>query len=94
LTGKGQMRLVDQWLDTDFVARLTGAIPLTGCERLNSQIDDSIPIGFSLTGTLPDVDVGFDISQLIEDWLKREIRNQTQDAIRDRVQDALRGLLN
>jgi uncharacterized protein involved in outer membrane biogenesis len=89
LTGRGQMRLIDQNLDTDFVARLSGPIPLRGCEQLNEQVDDSIPIGFSLKGQLPDVEVGLDVSELIQDWISREIRNRAQDAIRDRLQDSI-----
>lgn len=85
LSGTGTIRLADQWLRNDFVARLSGPIPLAGCERLNSRIDGSIPIGFWLEGQLPDVDFGFDLGQLIEDWVRREIRNQAQDAIRDRL---------
>ena len=93
LTGRGTMRLADQTLDTSYVTRLTGPVDIAGCERLNSRVDGSIPVGFSLEGQLPTPDIAFDISQLIEDLIRRELRNQAEDALRNRVEDALRGLL-
>lgn len=94
LRGQGRMRLVDQTLDTSFVTRLTGPIDLPGCERLNARVDGSIPFNFTLKGQLPEPEIGFDIGQLMEDLIRREIRNQTQDAIRNRVDEAIRGLVN
>jgi len=91
LTGQGTMRLVDQVLDTNYVARMVGPVNLPGCERLNSRIDGSIPIGFSLQGPVSSPTPAFDVRQLAEDLIKREVRDQAEDAIRNRLQDALRG---
>jgi AsmA protein len=93
LTGRGSIRLVDQTLDTSYVTRLIGPVNLAGCDRVNSRVDGSIPIGFTLKGQLPTPAIAFDIAQLIEDLIKREFRNQAEDAVRDRLEDALRGLL-
>jgi AsmA protein len=91
LTGQGSIRLVDQTLDTTYVARMVGPVNLPGCERLNSRVDGSIPIGFSLVGPVSSPTPAFDVRQLAEDLIRREIRNQAEDAVRDRIQDALRG---
>jgi AsmA protein len=89
MTGAANMRLVDQRIDSNYDARMTGPVNLRGCERLNSRIDDSIPIGFSLDGKLPDVKPGFDVAQLIEDWAKRELENRARDSVRDRILDEI-----
>jgi AsmA protein len=89
LTGRANMQLVDQDLSAKLVAQMTGPVELSGCERLNSRIDGSIPIGFTLDGKLPDVEVGFDVSQLLADWAMRELRNRAEESIRDRVLDRL-----
>ena len=91
LTGQGTMRLADQVLDTNYVARLVGPVNLPGCDRLNSRVDGSVPIGFSLKGPVSSPTPAFDVRQLAEDLIRREIRNQAEDAVRDRIQDALRG---
>lgn len=91
LTGQGSLRLADQVLDTSYVARMVGPVNLPGCERLNSRIDGSIPIGFSLEGPVSSPTPAFDVRQLAEDLARREIRNQVEDTVRDRIQDALRG---
>jgi len=92
LTGRGTIRLVDQVLDTSYVARMVGPVNLPGCERLNSRIDGSIPIGFSLRGPVSALETPtFDVRQLAEDLIQREIRDRAEDALRDRLQDALRG---
>lgn len=90
LTGTGTMRLADQWQSNDFVARLVGPIEVQGCERLNSRIDNSIPIGFGFEGKLPDITWRFDYEQLLADWARRELRNRAEDAVRDRLEDLLR----
>jgi uncharacterized protein involved in outer membrane biogenesis len=95
LTGRGGVRLVDQWIDNQYRAEMTGPIPISGCEDLNRTIaNDPIPVNFTLQGRLPDIDVGVDISQLLQDWARREIRNQVRDAAADRLQDTLRDLFN
>jgi AsmA protein len=89
LTGRSNMQLVDQQISSKLVAQMTGPVNLGGCERLNSRIDGSIPIGFTLDGKLPDVEVGVDVAQLLEDWARRELRNRAEESIRDRVLDRL-----
>jgi len=90
LTGRGDMRLVDQWINNQYRAAMTGPIPIAGCEDLNETIaNDPIPINFTLSGRFPDIDPGFDISQLLEDWLRREMRQRAEEEVEERVRDAI-----
>jgi len=95
MTGLGTIRLADQWIDTSFTAELKGGVPLAGCERLNAIVaDDPIPVSFGLEGKLPGVELTPDVGALVQDWIRRELRNRGEDAIRDRVEDAIRGLFD
>ena len=86
LTGRGGIRLVDQRIDTEHRASLTGAVPIAGCEDLNQTIaNDPIPFNFTLKGSFPEIEVGLDISQLLQDWARREVRQ----GVRERVEDAI-----
>jgi AsmA protein len=90
LTGRGGIRLVDQWLDNQLRARLTGPVPIRGCEDLNRTIEnDPIPVNFTLKGQLPDVEVGLDINQLLQDWARREVRQRAEQGVRDAILDRL-----
>lgn len=90
LSGRGGIRLVDQWIDNQFQARLTGPIPISGCEDLNETIEnDPIPVNFTLEGRLPDVEVGLDISQLLQDWASRELRQRAEEEVRDAILNRL-----
>jgi uncharacterized protein involved in outer membrane biogenesis len=95
VTGRGGIRLIDQWIDTQHRASLTGPIPIMGCEDLNRTIaNDPIPVNFTLKGRLPDIDVGVDVSQLLQDWARREIRNRVREEAGSRLEDAIRGRLS
>jgi AsmA protein len=88
LTGSGDVRLADQWIDNQYRAQLTGPIAIAGCESMNETIANSpIPINFTLQGQLPDIQVGIDRSQLLRDWTRREIRQRAEDSIRDAILD-------
>jgi AsmA protein len=90
LTGRGGVRLIDQWIDNQYRAELTGPVPIAGCEDLNRTIaNNPIPVNFTLTGRLPDVEVGVDISQLLQDWARREVRQRAEDQVRGAILDRL-----
>jgi AsmA protein len=90
LTGRGGIRLVDQWIDNQYRATLTGPIPIAGCEDLNRTIaNNPIPVNFTIKGRLPDIDVGVDISQLLQDWVRRELRQRAEEQVQDAILDRL-----
>jgi AsmA protein len=90
LTGRGGVRLVDQWIDNQHRAEMTGPVPIAGCEDLNRTIaNNPIPVNFTLKGQLPDLDVGVDISQLLQDWARREVRQRAEDEVRGAILDRL-----
>ena len=99
LTGRGNMRLVDQWIDNQYRVAMTGPVPIAGCEDLNETIaDDPVPFNFTLRGRFPDIDRGYDVNQLVEDLLRRELDQQVDDRIEeardDIIDNALRRLFD
>lgn len=91
LTGQGGIRLVDQRIDTQHRATLTGAIPIAGCENVNGTIsNDPVPFNFTLKGRLPDIEVGLDIGQLLQDLATRELRQGVRERLEDAILDRLR----
>jgi uncharacterized protein involved in outer membrane biogenesis len=83
-TGSGRMRLVDSRVDYNLRVALVSPVAIASCERLNSQVGKSFP--FTYNGVLGEAVPKPDISQYLED--------RARDAVRDRVGEALRGLLN
>lgn len=94
LTGRTNLTLADIWLDSKFVARMTGPVDIGGCAELNRHIDSSIPFGFTLAGKPPELDYGFDIAELLKAIAEKRARDRLQDRVNDRVQDAIRGLFD
>ena len=90
LTGRGGIRLVDQWIDNQYRAAMSGPVPIMGCEDLNRTIaNNPIPVNFTLKGRLPDIEVGVDINQLLQDWARREIRQRAEQEVRGAILDRL-----
>jgi len=83
-TGSGRMRLVDSRVDYNLRVALVSPVAIANCDRLNSQVGKSIP--FTYNGVLGEAVPKPDVSQYLED--------RARDAVRDRVGEALRGLLN
>ena len=81
--GAGTLGLVEQSLDYDLDAKLTGSIGIPNCETLDSFIGGELP--FKISGTVTDPSVLPDFSKLV--------RQQLRDAIQDRLRDRLRDLV-
>jgi hypothetical protein len=81
-TGSGRLRLVDNRVDYNLRVKLTSAIPIAGCDKINTQVGNSFP--FTLNGILGQAKPMPDLQQYI--------RDRARDAVRDRVGDAIRGL--
>jgi uncharacterized protein involved in outer membrane biogenesis len=73
--GRGTLGLVEQSLDYDIDAKLTGKVALPNCETLDEQIGESIP--FKLEGTVTEPKPSFDFSK----FLRRKARETLQDRI-------------
>jgi AsmA protein len=84
-TGSGRLRLVDARVDYSLRLTLKSPIPIAGCDRINTQVGNSVP--FTLTGSLPDVSIKPD--------LERYLRERARDEIRQRAGESLlRGLID
>jgi AsmA protein len=87
ISGRGSLGLVEQRLDYDLDAKLTGRIEIPGCESMEPLIGGSIP--FDIRGTVTDPTITPDFSEIV----KRRIENEVRDRVQDRLQDRLRDLI-
>ena len=83
INGNGTLGLVEQRLDYELDAKLTGSIGIPNCETLDAFIGGAVP--FTISGTVTEPVIRPDFSKLV--------REQLRDAIQDRIQDRLRDLL-
>jgi len=81
--GHGTLGLVEQKLDYEFDAKLTGKIAIPNCQTMEPLIGGSIP--FNIKGTVTEPSITPDFSKLIQ----RKLRESLQDKLQDRL---LRGL--
>jgi AsmA protein len=75
VNGRGTLGLVDQSLDYEIDAKLTGKVEIPNCATLDEQIGESIP--FTLKGTVTEPEPSFDFSK----FLRRKARETIQDRI-------------
>lgn len=88
ITGRGTLALVEQQLDYDLDATLTGRIDIPGCETMEPLIGGSIP--FDIRGTVVDPTITPDFSEIIKRRIENEVRERVQDRLQDRLRDLLR----
>src|SRR5262245_55905461 len=84
INGAGTLGLVEQRLDYDLDAKLTGSIGIPNCETLDSFIGDKMP--FKISGTVTEPSIMRDFSKLSQ----RHLREELQDRLKDRLRDTLR----
>jgi AsmA protein len=87
ISGAGTLGLVEQRLDYDLDAKLTGSIGIPGCETLDGFVGDSLP--FNIRGTVTEPTITPDFSKLVQ----RALRNEAQERLQERIQDRLRDIL-
>ncbi len=83
LNGNGTLGLVEQTLDHELDAKLTGPVGIPNCETLDQFVGGQVP--FKISGTVTAPSIVPDFSKLV--------RQQLRDEIEDRIQDRLRDLL-
>lgn len=84
INGAGTLGLVEQRLDYDLGAKLTGPIGIRNCETLDSFVGNELP--FKISGTIAEPSIVPDFSKLV----RQQLRDAVQDRIRDRLRDILR----
>jgi AsmA protein len=82
INGAGTLELVQQELDYELDAKLTGSIAIPNCETLDAFIGGEVP--FTIRGSVTAPEIRPDFSKLV--------RQQLRDAIQDRLQDRLRDI--
>jgi AsmA protein len=82
--GAGTLGLVEQRLDYELDAKLTGSIGIPNCETLDAFIGDALP--FKVSGTITEPSILPDFSKLVQ----RQLREELQDRLKDRLRDILR----
>lgn len=86
ISGNGTLQLVEQELDYELDATLTGPIGIAGCETLDRFVGDSLP--FEIEGELTEPEISPDFSKLV----LGEIGDEIKDRLQDRLEERLRGI--
>ena len=88
INGAGTLGLVEQRLDYELDATLTGSIGIPNCETLDAFVGGALP--FRIRGTVTEPEITPDFSKLVREQLREEIRDRLQDRVQDRLRDLLR----
>jgi uncharacterized protein involved in outer membrane biogenesis len=88
IAGAGSLFLVEQQLDYELDAKLTGPIDIENCQTLDEFAGGELP--FRIRGTVTEPEITPDFSKLA----RRVLRDQLQDRLEDRVRDRLRDLFD
>jgi AsmA protein len=83
ISGGGTLGLVEQRLDYDVDAKLTGKIAIPGCQTMDGLIGESIP--FNIKGTVTDPSITPDFSKI----LQKRLRDEAQDRLREKLLKSL-----
>jgi AsmA protein len=81
LNGNGTLGLVEQSLDYELDAKLTGSVGIANCETLDRFVGGEIP--FKISGTITEPSILPDFSRLVRQQLRDEIQDRLQDRLRD-----------
>jgi hypothetical protein len=83
INGRGTLGLVDQTLDYDLDAKLTGRIAIENCETMDNLVGESIP--FNIRGTVTEPRITPDFSKILQRAIREGIQDRLKDALRDRI---------
>jgi hypothetical protein len=86
--GAGTLSLVEQQLNYDLDAQLTGKIEIPNCETLDAYVGNSIP--FNIRGTVTSPTITPDFSKLVQRAIREEVQERLQERLQDRLRDLLR----
>ena len=81
INGAGTLGLVEQRLDYELDAKLTGSIGIPNCETLDRFIGGQIP--FKISGTVTEPSIMPDFSKLVREQLRDELKDRLEDRLRD-----------
>ena len=83
INGRGTLGLVEQTLDYDLDAKLTGKIAIPGCETMDRLVGESIP--FNIRGTVTEPKITPDFSKILQRAIREGVQDRLKDALRDKI---------
>jgi AsmA protein len=83
INGRGTLGLVEQTLDYDLDAKLTGKIAIPGCETMDRLVGESIP--FNIRGTVTEPKITPDFSKILQRAIREGVQDRLKDALRDKL---------
>ncbi len=83
INGRGTLGLVEQTLDYELDAKLTGRVAIQNCETMDDLVGESIP--FEIRGTVTDPKITPDFSKILKRVIREGIQDRLKDALRDRI---------
>ncbi|HLF12359.1 MAG TPA: AsmA family protein, partial [Gammaproteobacteria bacterium] len=88
INGAGTLGLVEQQLNYDLDAKLTGKIGIPGCETLDPYVGNAIP--FNIRGTVTSPTITPDFSKLVQRAIREEVQERLQERLEERLRDLIR----
>lgn len=86
--GRGTLGLVEQTLDYDLDAKLTGKIDIPNCDTMDKIVGESIP--FNIRGTVTEPSITPDFSKIVQRVIRDRVQDSLEDKLRDRIRDLIR----
>lgn len=83
ISGRGTLGLVEQTLDYDLDAKVTGKIAIPGCETMDGLVGEAIP--FNIRGTVTEPRITPDFSKILQRAIREGVQDRIKDALRDRI---------
>jgi uncharacterized protein involved in outer membrane biogenesis len=83
VTGSGNLDLANQGVNYDLVGKLTGSIPIGGCDTMDGLVGQSIP--FTVRGTISDAEIAPDYGKIIENAVRRRVEKELTDLLLKRL---------
>ncbi len=90
VTGRGSIDLLEQGLDYELDAKLTGPIDIPRCESMNALVGESIPL--TLGGTLSEPEILPDFREILKRRVEEELRERATESVEEELRERLRDL--
>jgi uncharacterized protein involved in outer membrane biogenesis len=83
INGHGTLGLVEQTLDYDLAANLSGRIAIQNCQTMDRLVGESIP--FNIRGTVTEPKITPDWSKIVQRAIREGAKDKLKDALRDKI---------
>jgi hypothetical protein len=79
VTGHGSLGLVEQKLDYELEAKLTGRVAIQNCQTMQNLVGDSIPL--KIKGTVTEPSITPDFSKILKSKAKEKLGDKLLKSI-------------